>query len=169
MTDLNHFDSNGNARMVDVGSKPIGQRMARARADVCMNERTGQTIRERKTFKGDVLNVARIAGISGSKWTPHLIPMCHPLPVDAVTIEFSWSLNSPPSFDTLSIFVNVKTTGKTGVEMEALTAASISALTVYDMCKSIDREMEIQTVHLVEKSGGNSGDFKRHEIISDEE
>ena len=98
MNNLNHFDSNGNARMVDVGDKPIGRRMARARADVRMSEHTSQTIRDGKTFKGDVLNVARIAGISGSKWTPHLIPMCHPLPVDSVDIEFSWKLNTPVSF-----------------------------------------------------------------------
>lgn len=144
--------------MVDVGGKPISERMARATGQVRMQPATLERIRRRELSKGDVLEVARLAGIMGAKRTADLIPLCHPLPLDAVTIDFSF-----PDATTLAIESRVQCTARTGVEMEALTAVCIAALTVYDMCKSIDRAIEIGAVRLEEKSGGRSGHFLRGE------
>jgi cyclic pyranopterin phosphate synthase len=144
--------------MVAVGNKPVTERMARAAGEVRMLESTLDRIRRRDFSKGDVLEVARLAGIMAAKRTPDLIPLCHPLPLDAVTIEFSF-----PDAETLAIESQVRCTARTGVEMEALTAVCVAALTVYDMCKSVDRGMTIGAVRLEEKSGGKSGRFVRGE------
>jgi cyclic pyranopterin phosphate synthase len=156
MTDLTHFDEQGASRMVDVGDKPITTRKARAEARVRMAEATLQLIRERKAAKGDVLEVARLAGIMAAKQTSHLIPLCHPLPLEAVTVRFEF-----PDVSTVAIEVETQVAAKTGVEMEALTAAAVAALTIYDMCKAVDRTMSIEHIRLLEKSGGRSGHFLR--------
>ena len=153
---MSHFDEAGHSRMVDVGDKPITERMARAAGEVRMLESTLDRIRRRDFSKGDVLEVARLAGIMAAKRTPDLIPLCHPLPLDAVTIDFSF-----PNTDTLAIEAQVRCTARTGVEMEALTAVCVAALTVYDMCKSVDRECRSGAVRLEEKSGGRSGFYQR--------
>jgi len=139
--------------MVDVGAKSITQRIATARARVTMLPATAALIRSGGAKKGDVLGVARIAGIMASKRTAELIPLCHPLPISAVSLELE------VGDDAVEIAATVSTTGQTGVEMEALTAASVAALTVYDMCKSVDRGIRIEAVRLTHKSGGKSGDF----------
>ena len=139
--------------MVDVGAKSITQRIATARARVTMLPATAALIRSGGAKKGDVLGVARIAGIMASKRTAELIPLCHPLPISAVSLELEITDAA------VEIAATVRTTGQTGVEMEALTAASVAALTVYDMCKSVDRGMRIEAVRLTHKSGGKSGDF----------
>jgi cyclic pyranopterin monophosphate synthase len=151
--DFSHFDARGQAAMVDVGAKSVTQRIATARARVTMLPATAALIRSGGAKKGDVLGVARIAGIMASKRTAELIPLCHPLPISAVSLELEVTDN------TVEIAATVSTTGQTGVEMEALTAASVAALTVYDMCKSVDRGMRIEAVRLTHKSGGKSGDF----------
>ena len=153
---LTHLDDSGAARMVDVGSKPETRRTAKARAICSMQAATAETIRAGGSKKGDVLQIARIAGISAAKRTDELIPLCHSLPLDSVNVDFHWQ-----DQETLAIDVTCSTTGKTGVEMEALTSATIAGLTVYDMCKAIDRNMAIRSVELLEKTGGASGDFKR--------
>jgi cyclic pyranopterin phosphate synthase len=180
MSELTHFDSKGNARMVDVGAKQTSVREAVARSRVRMLSATAEKILAGSTAKGDVLGVARVAGIAGSKWTPHLIPMCHPLLVDSVSIDFAWDeqidgneqtgirQTNDVGYRELVISARVTTTGKTGVEMEAMTAASITALTVYDMCKSIDREMEVCSVLLAEKKGGKSGHFVRKDLTAED-
>jgi cyclic pyranopterin monophosphate synthase len=154
--DLTHFDEHGASRMVDVGAKPVTARVARASGRVVMQPATLARIQQRGFAKGDVLEVARLAGIMAAKQTGDLIPLCHPLPLDAVTISFSF-----PDDRTIAIQSEVKVTAKTGVEMEALTAISLAALTIYDMCKAIDRAMSITDVRLEEKSGGASGHFLR--------
>lgn len=151
---LTHFDAEGRAVMVDVGAKPITDRAATARARVVMQPATLAMIRGGTAKKGDVLGVARLAGIMAAKRTADLIPLCHPLPITNVTIDLE-----PVGDDTVEITATVKTTGQTGVEMEALTAASVAALTVYDMCKAVDRGMRIEGLRVVAKSGGKSGDF----------
>jgi cyclic pyranopterin phosphate synthase len=151
---LTHFDAEGRAVMVDVGGKPITDRSATARARVVMQPATLAMIRGGTAKKGDVLGVARLAGIMAAKRTADLIPLCHPLPITNVTIDLE-----PAGEDTVEIAATVKTTGQTGVEMEALTAASVAALTVYDMCKAVDRGMRIEGLRVVAKSGGKSGDF----------
>lgn len=151
---LTHFDVAGNAVMVDVSAKPVTERSATARARVLMQETTLRMIEEGSAKKGDVLGVARLAGIMGAKRTADLIPLCHPLPISAVSVELA---PAPP--DAVDIEATVRTTGRTGVEMEALTAATVAALTVYDMCKAVDRGMRIEAVRLVHKSGGKSGEF----------
>ena len=151
---LTHFDAEGRAVMVDVGGKAITDRAATARARVVMQPETLAMIRAGTAKKGDVLGVARLAGIMAAKRTADLIPLCHPLPITNVTIDLE-----PAGEDTVEIAATVKTTGQTGVEMEALTAASIAALTVYDMCKAVDRGMRIEGLRVVAKSGGKSGDF----------
>jgi cyclic pyranopterin phosphate synthase len=156
MTDLSHFDERGQSRMVDVGGKPVSERMARASGSVRMSPATLALIRDRKLAKGDVLEVARLAGIMAAKRTADLIPLCHPLPLDAVTIDFDF-----PDDATLAIAAEARVTARTGVEMEALTAVSVAALTVYDMCKGIDRGMTIAEIRLEEKSGGRSGHWRR--------
>jgi cyclic pyranopterin phosphate synthase len=153
MTDFSHFDAAGNAAMVDVSAKPATDRSATARARVAMRPETAAMIREGTAKKGDVLGVARIAGIMAAKRTAELIPLCHPLPITAVTLELTADQAA------VEIAATVRTTGQTGVEMEALTAASVAALTVYDMCKAVDRGMRIEAVRVVHKAGGKSGEF----------
>ncbi|MFC1978515.1 cyclic pyranopterin monophosphate synthase MoaC [Chloroflexota bacterium] len=149
---LTHIDSSGRARMVDVGQKPDTERAATAKGTVKMQPATFDLIKKGQVAKGDVLAVAQVAGISAAKQTPHLIPMCHPIAIDSVAMDFE--LKKP---DAVEITATVKCTGKTGVEMEAITAVSISALTIYDMCKAVDHGMKIENVRLVKKSGGKSG------------
>ncbi len=149
---LTHIDESGRARMVDVGSKPDTARIAVARGTVKMKPETFDLIKNGQVSKGDVLAVAQVAGISAAKQTPHLIPMCHPIAIDSVAMEFD--LVEPGAVE---ITATVKCTGKTGVEMEAVTAVSVAALTIYDMCKAVDRGMRIENVRLVKKSGGKSG------------
>jgi cyclic pyranopterin phosphate synthase len=154
MPELTHFDDAGAARMVDVGGKPETERLARASAVVRMNAATLALIRDRQAAKGDVREVARIAGIMAAKKTAELIPLCHPLPLTSVAIDFTFQ--DP---DELRIEAVARVFGRTGVEMEALTAVSVAALTVYDMCKAVDRGMTIASIRLEEKSGGKSGHF----------
>ena len=152
---LTHFDDSGNAHMVDVGAKGETERVAIARASVTMQAATLKLIRDKKAAKGDVLAVAQLAGIMAAKKTPELIPLCHPLSLSSVDVKLS--LDSKRN--AVDIEATCKLKGRTGVEMEALTAASVAALTVYDMCKSVDRGMMISEVKLVHKSGGKSGTF----------
>ncbi|MEZ6071461.1 MAG: cyclic pyranopterin monophosphate synthase MoaC [Pirellulales bacterium] len=163
MSKLTHFDADGGSQMVDVGNKEVTAREARAVGSVEMSAETLRVIREGRATKGDVLEVARLAGIMAAKRTADLIPLCHPLPLDAVNLAFSFPTGGGETDDAavLAIEATVRVTARTGVEMEALTAVSIAALTVYDMCKSIDRAMTIRTVQLAEKSGGRSGHFVR--------
>jgi cyclic pyranopterin phosphate synthase len=151
---LSHLDAAGAARMVDVSDKSETARTATAEAIVRMRPETLALIQQGGMPKGDVLATARIAGIMAAKRTPDLIPLCHPLPITGVTLDLE-----PSGDDALVIRASVKTTGKTGVEMEALTAASIAALTVYDMCKAVEKGMRIESVRLIEKHGGKSGDW----------
>ena len=152
---LTHVDKSGKARMVDVGAKADTRRMAVAKGSVLMKAETLALIESQGFDKGDVIGVARIAGIMGAKNAAQLIPLCHPLPLDHVEIEFDMDHDS----SAVVITATVKTTAKTGVEMEAMTAVSIAALTIYDMCKSADRAMRIEGVRLVRKTGGKSGDI----------
>lgn len=154
--ELTHFDATGASRMVDVGPKPATSRYARASGCLRMAPATLQLIRDRGLAKGDVLEVARLAGIMAAKRTSDLIPLCHTLPLEMVAISYAF-----PTEDTLAITAEVRVTAKTGVEMEALTAVSVAALTVYDMCKAVDRGLCIAAVQLEEKSGGRSGHFLR--------
>jgi cyclic pyranopterin phosphate synthase len=159
---LSHLDAQGRACMVDVGEKAVTQRFAErfavARGLVRMQPHTLRLIRSGKVAKGEVLAVARVAGIMAAKRTAELIPMCHPLPVEVAGIDFT--VTAP---GTLQIEAQVKVTGKTGVEMEALAAVSAAALTVYDMCKAVDRGMVISDIRLMEKRGGRSGVYRRSE------
>lgn len=156
MSDLSHFDESGASRMVDVGGKPDTLRAARAESWVRMQPETMRLIVDREFQKGDVLEVARLAGIMAAKKTGELIPLCHPLALSAVSVELT-----PAGENLLHIVADVRLTGKTGVEMEALTAAAVAGLTVYDMCKAVDRGMELGPTRLLEKSGGKSGHFSR--------
>jgi cyclic pyranopterin monophosphate synthase len=149
-----HFDAVGQAQMVDVGGKDVSKRVARAAGRIMMRPETLALIRDGKASKGDVLGVARIAAIQAAKRTAELIPLAHPLPLTHVAVEFRLDA------DAVTIAVTAETLDRTGVEMEALTAASVGLLTVYDMCKAVDRGMRIEGIHLVEKSGGRSGHFK---------
>lgn len=155
--DLSHINDQGRARMVDVTAKHDTERVAVAQARICMEKDTLQQIKTGGVKKGDVLGVAQVGGIMGAKQTPYLIPMCHPLMLTGVDINFELDEESA----SVIITATVKTTGKTGVEMEALTAATIAALTIYDMSKAIDRWMEITEIKLLEKDGGKSGHLKR--------
>jgi cyclic pyranopterin phosphate synthase len=157
MTELTHFDARGNAAMVDVTDKAITDRTATARARITMQPETLALILRGDAKKGDVLGVARLAGIMAAKRTADLIPLCHPLPISSVKVDLTADSNN----NAVEIAATVRTTGRTGVEMEALTAASVAALTVYDMCKAVDRGMRIDGIRVVEKSGGKSGDFKQ--------
>ena len=150
-----HLDSEGRARMVDVGGKEVTQRRAVARARVTMQEETAQALADGTVAKGDVLAVARVAGIQAAKRTSDLIPLCHPLMLSSVQVD----LTPGPSW--VDIEATAETVDRTGVEMEALTACSVAALTVYDMCKARDRAMQVEALGLVEKSGGRSGDWHR--------
>ncbi|MBI3823458.1 MAG: cyclic pyranopterin monophosphate synthase MoaC [Planctomycetes bacterium] len=156
MADLTHFDESGASRMVDTSGKAETLREARASGHVRMAAATLTLIRDRGLAKGDVLEVARLAGIMAAKRTGELIPLCHPLPITSAQIDFHFEGN-----DVLHIEATVRVLGRTGVEMEALTAVSVAALTVYDMCKSVDRAMTIARIRLEEKSGGKSGHFTR--------
>ena len=150
---LSHLDAQGRARMVDVGKKPDTKRVAVAKGRVVMTPQTLELIRKNEIAKGDVLTVAQVAGITAAKRTSELIPLCHPLLLTNISVDFDLQ------DDGIEIRAIVEATGKTGVEMEALTAVTVSALTIYDMCKAQDRAMRIQDVRLVKKSGGKSGEI----------
>ena len=152
---LTHLDAAGHARMVDVSDKPETAREATARVSIYMQPATLALIAAGQAKKGDVLGTARLAGIMAAKRTADLIPLCHPLPIAAVTLALD------PAAHGIDIAATVRTTGRTGVEMEALTAASVAALTVYDMCKAVDRGMRIDNLRVTHKSGGASGDFEQ--------
>jgi cyclic pyranopterin phosphate synthase len=156
MAELTHFDEHGASRMVDTSDKPETLRQARASGQVHMAPATLVMIRQRALGKGDVLEVARLAGIMAAKRTGELIPLCHPLPITFVTVDFRFEGDA-----LLHIEATVRVFGRTGVEMEALTAVSVAALTVYDMCKAVDRSMSLEQIRLEEKSGGRSGTFRR--------
>lgn len=153
---LTHFDAQGSSRMVNTSAKPETLRWARASARLRMHPDTARLIRDKNIAKGDVLAVAQLAGIQAAKHTPWLIPLCHPLPLTSAQVHFAWL-----GEDLLGIEARVECVGRTGVEMEALTAAAVAALTVYDMCKALDRGMVIETIQLEEKAGGQSGHFQR--------
>ncbi len=157
MSDLTHLDSKGRAQMVDVGEKEISQRVATAEAIVNMQPETLAMIAEGKHKKGDVFAVARIAGIQAAKKCPELIPLCHPLMLSSINVE----LEADEANSRVKISTTCKLAGQTGVEMEALTAASVAALTIYDMCKAVDKGMTISQIQLVEKQGGKSGHWSR--------
>ena len=159
MAKLTHVDDAGNARMVDVGAKPVTRREARARARVCMEAATLGMIEKGEHAKGDVLAVARVAGIQGAKRCSDLIPLCHPLMLESVSIEFHFDREKCA----LEVESRCCVSGQTGVEMEALTGASVAALTVYDMCKAVDRGMSIEQIVLLEKIGGQSGHWVRED------
>lgn len=152
---LTHFDASGRARMVDVGEKEVTHRVAVATGRVTMQPETANLIREGRAAKGDVLAVAQVAAIMGAKKTHELVPMCHPLLLTKVEVAFELEESA------VSITARVETRGQTGVEMEALTAVSVAALTIYDMVKAVDRAMTIEAIQLEQKSGGRSGDFVR--------
>ena len=156
MSKFTHLDSNGNAIMVDVSEKPQTERMAIAKGEVLIAAKTMKMIIAEEVKKGDVLSVAQLAGIMGAKRTSDLIPLCHPLNLSSVEVE----LSCDPLRNAVDITATCKLTGQTGVEMEALTSVSLAALTVYDMCKAVDKEMRITNIRLVEKSGGRSGGYK---------
>ena len=162
MAEFTHFNESGRARMVDVSAKASTERVATAQAKILLLPATLGKIQQRTIAKGDVLAVAQVAGVMGAKKTPDLIPMCHPMLLTSVDISFK----EDPQLDhagycSITIIATVKTTGQTGVEMEALTAASVAALTIYDMCKSVDRGMSFAEVCLLSKSGGKSGIYNR--------
>ena len=156
MSQLTHFDASGKAAMVDVSGKAETTREATAKARIVMQPATLNLIRAGDAKKGDVLGVARLAGIMAAKRTADLIPLCHPLPISSVRVDLT-----PEGDDAVEIEATVRTTGRTGVEMEALTAASVAALTIYDMVKAVDRGMRIEALRVVAKSGGKSGDFSQ--------
>lgn len=159
MTEFTHINAQGHAQMVDVSEKNITKRTATAHSSITVNPVIYQQIVEHTNKKGNVLNTAQIAGIMAAKNTSDIIPMCHPLPLTGIDVVFSWQQNEQTY--TLNIEASVTTTGKTGVEMEALTAATTVALTVYDMTKALDKGMVIGETYLVSKTGGKSGDYQR--------
>ena len=154
---LSHIDSRGNAHMVDVGQKPVTNRIAAARSSVTMSTHAFESVVKGSVPKGDVLSVVRIAGMQAAKKTSDLIPLCHPLPIEQIEIEIEPDKNSA----SFTITATVRCSGKTGVEMEALTAVSVAALTMYDMCKSLDKSITITDICLLSKSGGESGTYTR--------
>ncbi|MEK7787228.1 MAG: cyclic pyranopterin monophosphate synthase MoaC [Chloroflexota bacterium] len=156
MSQLSHLDSEGNARMVDVGHKPDTERVAVAKGEVRMKAETLSLIRAGAMKKGDVLTVAQLAGVMAAKRTSELIPLCHPLPLTHISVELELKDDDPPRVE---ISATARTVGKTGVEMEALTAVSVAALTIYDMAKAVEKTMQITGIRLVEKHGGRS-DFR---------
>jgi cyclic pyranopterin phosphate synthase len=159
MAKLSHLDAEGKARMVDVTGKDVTERIATARGAIFMRAETLALIVEKKVEKGDVFSVARIAGIMAAKKTSELIPMCHPLNLTSIAVDLAAEKNPPR----VEISATVRVSGKTGVEMEAMTAAAVAGLTIYDMCKAVDREMTIGEIRLIQKSGGKSGAFVRKE------
>ncbi len=156
MTGLTHFDQKGDAHMVDVSAKPVTDRIATARGRVIMAPETLEIVQQGSAKKGDVLGVARLAGIMGAKRTSDLIPLCHPLPITRVALD----LEVEPDSSSVVITATIKTSGQTGVEMEALTAVSVAALTVYDMLKAVDRGMHITDIRVTLKDGGKSGRYE---------
>lgn len=156
MSGLSHFDKDGNAHMVDVSEKPVTDRIATAEGWVKVAPETFDIIAEGRAKKGDVIGIARLAGIMGAKKTPDLIPLCHPLPITKVAVD----LTLDPDLPGLRLSATVKTSGQTGVEMEALTAVSVTALTVYDMVKAVDKAMEIGGIRVTLKDGGKSGRYE---------
>ena len=158
-TKLSHFDASGSAVMVDVSEKPVTARQAVARGIITMNAAAFAAVRDGTAQKGDVLGVARIAGIMAAKRTSELIPLCHPLPLSKLTVDF----HLLPEQQAVEAVCTARTTGVTGVEMEALTGVSAALLTIYDMCKAVDKGMELGEIHLVEKTGGKSGHYVRTE------
>jgi cyclic pyranopterin phosphate synthase len=162
MAEFTHFNETGRARMVDVTAKASTERVAMAQAKILLRPETLEKIQRRAIAKGDVLAIAQVAGVMGAKRTPDLIPMCHPLFLSSVDISFEE--DTQPNVDglcSITIVATVKTTGQTGVEMEAMTAVSVAALTIYDMCKAMDREMTVTNICLLAKSGGKSGTYRR--------
>ena len=159
MSDFTHFNGEGRAKMVDVGEKPVSGRTAVAAGRVFVNEQTFALIRSGGTKKGDVLAVAQVAGIMGAKRTPDLIPMCHPILIDGIDL----TLTLDEERRSVEIRASVSCDGRTGVEMEALSAVSVAALTVYDMCKAVQKDMVISDIRLLHKAGGVNGDFTREE------
>ncbi|WP_033827142.1 cyclic pyranopterin monophosphate synthase MoaC [Bacillus andreraoultii] len=160
MAEFTHFNEHGRAKMVDISDKGKTSRRAVAISSITMSDEVYENITEMKNKKGDVLAVAQVAGIMGAKQTSTIIPMCHPIPITGVDLSFEWETLEEGQYK-LVIQAEVKTVGSTGVEMEALTAASVTALTIYDMCKAVDKAMVIGPTYLLEKSGGKSGDFVR--------
>ncbi|HEX9809700.1 MAG TPA: cyclic pyranopterin monophosphate synthase MoaC [Alphaproteobacteria bacterium] len=156
MAKLTHLDEKGNARMVDIGGKDVTERTATARGRVLVSPKTLRLIRAGGVAKGDVFSVARLAGIMGAKRTPDLIPLCHPLPLSSVDVDLAEASDGASAID---ITATCKVTARTGVEMEALTAVAVAALTVYDMCKAADRAMRITDIRLIRKAGGRSGTY----------
>jgi len=154
MTGLTHFDAKGDAHMVDVSAKPVTERLAVARGEVKMSPETLEIVRQGTAKKGDVLGVARLAGIMAAKRTSDLIPLCHPLPITSVSLELAAAERG------VTVEARVRTTGQTGVEMEALTAVTVACLTVYDMLKAVEKGMEIGEIRLVFKEGGKSGRYE---------
>ncbi|MGG1680103.1 cyclic pyranopterin monophosphate synthase MoaC [Neobacillus sp. NRS-1170] len=163
MAEFTHFNEEGRAKMVDVSDKPETARTALAHSSITVSREIFEKITNHEMKKGDVLAVAQVAAVMAAKKTWDLIPMCHPIPLTGVNISFSWE-QAGDNYQ-LHIAASVKTKGNTGVEMEALTAASACALTVYDMCKAVDKGMVIGPTYLVEKTGGKNGDFKRTELV----
>ncbi len=159
MTDFTHFNEEGRAKMVDIGEKPVSRRSAVAAARVIVNENTFSLIKSGGMKKGDVLTVAQIAGVMGAKRTPDIIPMCHPILMDGINLELSLDKNR----SSVEIKASVSCDGRTGVEMEALTAVSVAALTIYDMCKAVQKDMLITDIRLLSKTGGVHGGYKREE------
>lgn len=159
---LTHLDESGRAEMVDVGAKPESERTATAAGEIRMAPDTLRLIREGALKKGDVITIARIAGIMGAKKTSELIPLCHPIPINKIAVD----IELDDAHSKINITATVRTTGKTGVEMEALTAVSVAALTIYDMAKAVDREMQIGAIRLLEKRGGVHGDYLADELRS---
>ena len=157
MSNLTHFDDDGRPRMVDVSAKPVTARVAIARGRVRMESATLQRVMDGAAAKGDVIGVAELAGIMATKRTGDLIPLCHPLGLDAVEMR----IVADPDLPGLAVTAEVRSTGRTGIEMEAMTAVSIACLTIYDMLKAVDRGMTIEAIELVEKSGGKSGVWRR--------
>jgi len=164
MSEFTHFNDEGRAKMVDVSDKPETTRTALAHSSITVSDEIYQKITNHEMKKGDVLAVAQVAAVMAAKKTWDIIPMCHPIPLTGVNISFSWEKGQNESHQ-LHIAAAVKTKGNTGVEMEAFTAATACALTVYDMCKAVDKGMIIGPTYLVEKTGGKNGDFKRTEQV----
>ncbi|MDI6793150.1 MAG: cyclic pyranopterin monophosphate synthase MoaC [bacterium] len=162
--ELSHFDAGGKAVMVDLGGKEETHRVAVAGGCISMRPETFRLIQEGGTKKGDVLGIARIAGIMAAKRTSELIPLCHPLPLTRIEIRFEMKEETSQ----IEIESQIETVGRTGVEMEALTAVSVAALTIYDMCKAVDRKMTIESIQLIKKSGGKSGNFLRPQTVSEQ-
>ncbi|WML50778.1 cyclic pyranopterin monophosphate synthase MoaC [Neobacillus sp. PS3-12] len=164
MADFTHFNDEGRAKMVDVSEKLETIRTALAHSSITVNKEIFEKITNNEIKKGDVLAVAQVAAVMAAKKTWDIIPMCHPIPLQGINVSFTWEKTDKEQY-TLLIATSVKTKGSTGVEMEALTAASVCALTVYDMCKAVDKGMVIGPTYLIEKTGGKSGDFKRTQQV----